>query len=146
MVNTNRLWLLVYLCMYCQLSVLQWLSINLRIHLTTILLPLLCALWTFICVLVCVRMCKTVCLCVFVHVRQRAGGSTDSLFADRNEHAIGRGMRRVETGVEESGTSRRQRRTREEKHIGNHLFITFLSTAKEREREMRQMKTARLRR
>lgn len=80
-----------------------------------------------------------VCVCVFVLMHQRAGCSSDSRFADRNEQAVGLRVQRVETGVEESGRRRRKKNDRRgEAHRTPPIYHPawlFPSTAKEREKE-----------
>lgn len=81
-------------------------------------LPWCMFVWLFIYSCVCAGKC------VRAHVPSRSGCSSDSLFADRNEHAVSLGVRWAETG-EEEWKRRRGRTTGEEKHIGHHLFITL---------------------
>ncbi len=122
--------------------------------------PAMFSLVVHMCVWVCLGAweCARVQKCVYVFVREcrRPGCSSDSLFADRNEHAVGLGVQWAETGKEESGREgKKERQERRSTSDTTYLSPWLLpSTAKERKREtegeregegkMGQMKTARL--
>lgn len=91
----------------------------------------------------------SVCVCVCAHVHRRSGCSSDSLFADRNEHAVslGSAVSRIRRG---GGVEKKERKNdrRGEAHRTPPIYHpdSFRPLPRrgrgEREREMKQMKTA----